>query len=90
MVGTGIRVFFRVCLVSILRRRFEASGGDKNPDSHCVADYSRFSCHQQSRVAAPQRKRDAFLVSDLREGDAALSERLKRKCTLNTGKTDAV
>jgi hypothetical protein len=31
-----------------------------------------------------------FLVSDLREGEAALSERLKQKCTLNASKTGAV
>jgi hypothetical protein len=72
------------------QRLFEASGGDKNPDSHCVTDSSRFSCHQQSQVVAPWRKCNTFLVSDMREAEAALSERLKRKCTLNTNKMSAV
>jgi hypothetical protein len=75
---------------NFLRRLFKASGRGKNPDSHYVVDSSCFSCHQQSRVAAPQRKCDAFLVSDPREGEAALSQRLKQKCMLNTGKMGAV
>jgi hypothetical protein len=88
MVGTGIRVVFRVCLVSIFSdARLKQATATK---IRILIASLILRVLVVTNKATSRRKHDAFLVSDLREGEAALSKRLKQKCTLNASKTSAV
>jgi hypothetical protein len=90
-VRTCIRVVFRVCLVSIFSDACSKQAVVAKIRILITSSILRVLVVTNKAVSLrPQRKCDAFLVSDPREGEAALSQRLKQKCMLNTGKTGAV